>query len=65
MSALFDFPSQAAFNRVLPKAKIYAHGSPAAKVRAAFVSQVEQIVWRYKLSPETTNLAARPGVPEI
>jgi hypothetical protein len=65
VSALFDFPNQAAFNRILPKAKIYAHGSPPAKVRAAFVSQVDQIVWRYKLSPETTNLAVRPGVAEI
>ncbi len=30
-----------------------------------FVEQVEQIVWRYKLAPETINLAAKPGVPEI
>jgi hypothetical protein len=65
MSALFDFPNQAAFNRILPKSKIYTHGRPGAKVRAMLVSQVNQIVWRYKLSPETTNLAARPGVPEI
>jgi hypothetical protein len=26
---------------------------------------VEQIVWRYKLAPETINLAAKSGVPEI
>jgi len=30
-----------------------------------FVRQVESIVWQYKLAPETTNLRARPGVPEI
>jgi hypothetical protein len=30
-----------------------------------FVEQVEQIVWRYKLAPETINLPAKPGVPEI
>ena len=30
-----------------------------------FVEQVEKIVWRYKLAPETINLAAKPGVPEI
>jgi len=26
---------------------------------------VEQIVWQYKLAPETLHLPARPGVPEI
>jgi hypothetical protein len=30
-----------------------------------FVEQVEQIVWQYKLAPETINLPAKPGVPEI
>ena len=30
-----------------------------------FVAQVEQIVWQYKLAPETINLPATPGVPEI
>ena len=26
---------------------------------------MEQIVWQYKLAPETINLPAKPGVPEI
>lgn len=26
---------------------------------------MEQIVWAYKLAPETLHLPARPGVPEI
>jgi hypothetical protein len=30
-----------------------------------FVEQVEQIVWQYKLAPETINLPAKPGVPEL
>lgn len=65
MAAFFRFPDQAAFNRVLPKNKIYAHANPGVKVRSLFVSQVSQIKWRYKLSPETIRLAARSGVPEI
>ena len=63
--ALFDYPAKAAFGRVLPKNKIYAHASPGAKLRGLFVSQVGQIIWRYKLAPETIRLAAKPGVPEI
>jgi hypothetical protein len=34
-------------------------------VQRLFVDQISRIVWQYKLAPETTNLAARPGVPEI
>jgi hypothetical protein len=30
-----------------------------------FAAEVEQIAWAYKLAPETLNLPARPGVPEI
>lgn len=64
-TALFAYPKQAAFNRVLPKTKIYEHAKPSAAVRELFVRQVEQIVWQYKLAPETINLPARLGVPEI
>lgn len=62
---LFSYPSQAAFNRVLPKNKIYEHGKPSRAVRDGFVAQVHQIVWQYKLAPETINLPSRPAVPEI
>ena len=62
---IFAYPKQAEFNRVLPKSKIYEHGKPSRAVRDAFVSQINQIVWQYKLAPETINLPARPGVPEI
>ena len=61
----FSFPKQAEFNRVLPKSKIYEHGKPSRAVRDCFVAQINQIVWQYKLAPETINLPARPHVPEI
>lgn len=64
-SALFVYPKQAAFNRVLPKSKIYQYAKPSRAVQRCFVEEVNQIVWQYKLSPETINLAARPGEPEI
>ncbi len=64
-STLFAYPEQAAFERVLPKSKIYEHAKPSRAVRDRFVAEVEQIVWQYKLAPETINLPARPGVPEI
>lgn len=63
--ALFEYPKSAAFGRVLPKSKIYEHSKPSAKIKELFVSQVERIVWAYKLAPETTNLPSTPLAPEI
>lgn len=63
--SFFQYPPAAKFGRVLSKSKIYEHGKPSRAVRDAFVSQINQIVWQYKLAPETINLPARPGAPEI
>jgi hypothetical protein len=64
-TVLFQFPTQAAFGRVLPKNKIYEKARPSSAVKELFVSQVSQITWQYKLAPETINLPARTGAPEI
>lgn len=62
---MFAYPKQAEFNRVVPKGKIYAHGKISKRVKELFVAQVGEIVWKYKLSPETINLPARSGIHEI
>jgi len=64
-SVLFDFPRSTTFGRVLPKSKIYEHAHPPASVKKLFVRQIDQIVWQYKLAPETLKLPATPAVPEI
>jgi hypothetical protein len=63
--AFISYPRQATFGRTLPKNKIYAHSGANTRLKELFVEQVEQIVWHYKLAPETINLPARPRVPEI
>lgn len=63
--ALFEYPKKTAFNRVLPKSKIYAYAKPSRSIRQRFVDEVDQIVWKHKLSPETLNLPATRSVPEI
>lgn len=65
MTALFAYPPNAAFGRVLPKSKIYERAQPTAKVKELFVRQVEQIVWQYKLAPETINVEGTLAAPEI
>lgn len=62
---MFAYPNQAEFNRVIPKARIYAHAKVPKRIKELFVAQVAEIVWRYKLSPETINLPAREGIHEI
>jgi hypothetical protein len=64
-TALIAYPKQAAFGRVLPKNKIYEQSGANTRLKDLFVEQVEQIVWQHKLAPETINLPAKPGVPEL
>ena len=63
--AFISYPKQAAFGRVLPKNKIYEHSGANSRLKELFVEQVEQIIWQYKLAPETINLPAKPSVPEV
>lgn len=62
---MFAYPKQTEVNRVVPKTKIYAHAKSSKRVKELFVTQVEEILWKYKLSPETVNLPARGGINEI
>ncbi len=64
-AAFFDYPKAAAFGRVVPKSRIYEHAGVSTALKDLFVTQVDQIVWKYKLAPETMNLAATMGVSEI
>lgn len=64
-TTLVAYPEQARFGRVVPKTKIFAHARPSRTLRDRFAREVAQIVWEYKLAPETVNLPNRPAVPEI
>lgn len=65
MTAFFDYPKGAAFGRVVPKNKIYEHAGAGAALKDLFITQVDQIVWTFKLAPETVNLVATRSVSEI
>jgi len=64
-AAFINYPLRAKFGQILPKKKIYKHSGANTRIKDLFVEQVEQIVWHYKLAPETINLTAKPSVPEI
>jgi hypothetical protein len=65
MTGFFNYPKGAAFGRVVPKNKIYEYAGASAALKELFITQVDQIVWTYKLAPETINLAATHAVSEI
>lgn len=62
---MFAYPKQAEFNRVISKTKIYAHARVSKRIKGLFVAQIDEILWKYKLSPETINLPASSGINEI
>jgi len=62
---MFIYPKQAEFNRVVPKNKIYEHANASKRLKQLFVDQVEEIIWKYKLSPETINLPSSGYIHEI
>lgn len=72
MSSLFAFPERAAVNRPLPKARLTGFlrqtgtaGRAPTRLRERLAEQVQDILWAYKLAPETTNLPAGGGVKEV
>jgi len=62
---LFEYPEKAKFGRTVPKSKLYENAKISTKLKDKFVKQIDKIVWKYKLAPETTNLGATDNVPEI
>jgi hypothetical protein len=62
---LYRWPSKAAFDRVVPKAKFYENGTVSAVVRQKFVVEVHRIKWAYKLAESTINIPGNTAVPEI
>lgn len=62
---LTTWPRTAYFGRVIPKNKIYEHSGANTALKDLFVQQVEQIIWDYKLAPETINIPADTKTSEI
>jgi hypothetical protein len=63
--AIYQYPQKAYVNRPIPKTKFYENANITKSVKDAFVSQIHQIAWAYKLSPETINLSSTKGLLEV
>ena len=62
---MIKFPHSTYFGKRMPKEKFYAHLDVPNAVKQSFISEIEQIVWLYKLSPTTINLEPGERVKEI
>lgn len=63
--SLYRWPDAGAFGRVVAKNRIYEHTKVSGAIKSRFVTEVGQIRWAYKLSPETTGLAATEALQEF
>lgn len=63
--ALFQYPAQSTFGRVIPKTKIFTFGKVSRRLKDQFAAEIDKIIWKFKLAPETINLSATKEVPEI
>ncbi len=49
----------------MPKNIIYKKAKPSNAVKKRFVSEIDEIIWKYKLSKDTINLSPKDDLTEI
>lgn len=62
---MINMPDRALYNHRLYKNKLYQHIEPDTKLERKFTDEIERVIWKYKLSKETTNLEPTKEVEEI
>lgn len=60
-----QLPESTAFNKVIPKNKIFVHTISSPLLREIYDEQIETIIWRNKLSAETFNVKVENGFSEL
>ncbi len=58
-------PDRALVGRPIPKEKFYKQIGVDTKLKRKFVDEIKNIIWKYKLSKETTNLLPTADIEEI
>lgn len=60
-----NLPETTEFNRLIPKRKFFVHTITAPTLRDIYDEQIEKVIWRNKLSPDTINVIANSGFNEL
>jgi hypothetical protein len=61
----YRFPPSSALKQRLPKEAFYQRLQANSRLKQAFVTQIQEIIWRYKLAAETINLAVDGDYSEL
>ena len=62
---ILNFPDFTLVNRVVPKVAFYSHLEVTARMKSAFIENVEQVVWLYKLAPSNLHVTDGKNVHEL
>jgi hypothetical protein len=62
---MISFPKSTEYGRRIPKEKFYSRLGMNGTMKSYIVEDIDQIVWRNKLSPSILNVAAGASVIEI
>jgi hypothetical protein len=62
---MLSLPKRTLYNKKIPKNKFYKEIGTDSKLESKFIQEVDYIVWKHKLSKETTNLEPTKEVEEI
>lgn len=62
---MLNLPERTLYNKRIPKNKFYEKLKANTKLKDMFVEQVDNIIWKHKLSRETINLEPTEEVQEI
>lgn len=62
---LWKWPESARVGKVIPKNKFYEKAKITTRLKEAFVAEVEQIEWAYKLSSQALKIGAAGDPTEI
>lgn len=62
---MLELPRSTEFNRRIPKQRFYENLQITPALKKCFVDQIHSIVWKNKIAPNTSNLAAGQTVTEL
>ena len=62
---MFNLPKSTIVNKIIPKVKFYEKTGANSKLKQLFIDDIEQIIWKNKLSKDTINLQEGNIVKEI
>lgn len=62
---MFNLPKTTVVDKIIPKVKFYEKTKANSQLKQLFIDDIEQIIWKNKLSKDTINLDEGKKVKEI